>query len=133
MKTAAIKIVRLYLCNNVTGAVYTLNGAKCSMLIGKNPYGRAFTHVTEAIIAERLGVSLAVVAPEAAASFISAAGYTASVWRNPRKPETRVYVKEGRKDRGYLAFDGEKSEWNIEAGMAWGDAKKFAGVAGIQF
>ena len=131
MKTAAIKIVRTYLCNGITGAVYTFNGAKCAMLIRKSPYG-GLAHVDETMIAEKLGVVLATVKPQVAADFITAAGnYTATVWHNPRRPEVRVYVKEGRKDRGYLAFDSEDNKWNLQAGMAWGDAKKYAAIAGI--
>jgi hypothetical protein len=131
MKTAAIKIVRTYLCNGITGAVYTVNGARCAMLIRKSPYG-GIAHVDETMIAKKLGVSLQVVSPSAAAKSIEAAGnYTVSVWHNPRKPEVRVYVKEGRKDRGFLAFCSEDARWNVEAGMAWGDAKKYAAMAGI--
>jgi hypothetical protein len=141
-KVVALAIVRTYVANGVLGVVYTLDGARCATLVGKHlahyfggnkamRNGTLFTADAEGVAA-LLGATLATVTPDAAVDAIAAAGHGAKVWYHPTMPLVRVYVREqGRKDRGYLEFDSERSNWNIDAGMAWGDAKKYAAVAGI--
>jgi hypothetical protein len=134
MTTANIKLVRIYSCRNVLGAVYTIDGARCSMLIGKGQghcvwvNGR-FELIDNALIAKRLGLALAVVTADMAAKALQAAGLRVKMWAQPKSSKVRVYVAEGGKDRGYLEFDGRG--WNIDGIDRRGNAKHFAGIAGI--
>lgn len=139
-KIVSIAVVRTYVAGNTLGVVYTLNGARCATLVGKavagysSPKamrnGRLWT-ADAASIAELLGATPELVSPKQAAEAIEAAGYSAKTWIHPTKPFVRVYVRAQGKDRGYLEFDSADQRWNIEAGMAWGHAEKFAAIAGI--
>ena len=139
-KTVSIAIVRTYIAGNTLGVVYTINGARCATLVGKVAAGysspKAFRNgklwtADAASIAALLGATPELVSPKQAAEAIEAAGYSAKTWSHPSKYEVRVYVRQAGKDRGYLAFDSADQRWDIEAGMAWGHAEKFAAIAGI--
>jgi len=62
LTTNEIEIIRTYACNGVTGAVYSLNGRKCTTLLGKG------FDVTPATVAEKIGVAYHAVDPSIAAA-----------------------------------------------------------------
>lgn len=130
MKTCKIAIIRTYLCNGVTGVVYTLDGSKCSMLMKKNRSGSQFAAWIEAAdVAAKLGVALAVTTAAEAVDALQAAGLRARVWSQPKSNKVRVYVADGGKDRGYLDFDGLRWTWDNVSSA--GNAKQFREIAGL--
>jgi len=140
-KIVDLVIVRTYVANGVMGVVYTLDGARCATLVGKHlahyfggnkamRNGQIFTANVESV-AGLLGATLATVTPDGAAEALKAAGYRARTWFHPTAPKVRVYIVEGRKDRGYLEFDAERSAWSFDGIGSFSSASRYLDIAGI--
>ena len=140
-KIVALAIVRTYVANGVLGVVYTLDGARCATLVGKHlahyfggkkamRNGTIFTADAEGV-AGLLGATLATVTPDAAVDALEAAGYRARTWAQPKSSKIRVYVADGRKDKGYLEFDAARSAWSYDGIGSFSSASRFLDAAGI--
>ena len=139
-KKVSLALVRVYIAGNTLGAVYTLDGVRCSTLLGKfHPLtfggmtfwrnGKLHSAATLADLAAVLGGTMAVPSVNDAAEALKAAGLRVKTWAQPKSTKVRVYVNEGNKDRGFLEFDGRN--WNLDGVDRVGNAKHFASIAGI--